>query len=312
MAYGANDIRSTMNSATRAGAATPAYADTADPEAFDFSILDPDEQTGLGSRTWVVRTQNVVLAYTTACSGDAFARKGQPDEYVVVLPHDTSAVRVEADGHSEDVVGKAIVIVPPGDSVVTATAGSDFVRVFTVRNDDVANLARNAASYARPHPHVALLEDWPEPPEGYRLRVYRGVAEIERDPSRFSRIFRSRAIMVNFSYHRDGPRDTTTMSPHDHADFEQISLGVEGEFIHHLRTPWGLNKAGWRADQHIRIGSPSVTIIPPPLLHTTEHCGPGRNQLLDIFGPPRDDFSAKGWVLNADEYPARPGLMSQS
>ncbi len=58
-----------------------------------------------------------------------------------------------------------------------------------------------------------------------------------------------------------------------------------------------MNKADWRRDQHIRIGSPSVTIIPPPLLHTTEHTGPGRNQLLDIFAPPRTDFSDKGWVI---------------
>jgi hypothetical protein len=222
---------------------------------------------------------------------------------VVVLPHDDSAISVAADGRTEEVQGKVVVIVPPGDSTITASADTDLVRLFTPHND-IAALARNAASYATPHPNVALLQEWPEPAGGYQLRVYSGIADIPRDPDRFSRIFRSRAIMVNFSYHRDGPRDTTTMSPHDHADFEQISLGVEGEFIHHLRTPWGLDKAHWRADQHIRIGSPSVTIIPPPLLHTTEHSGPGRNQLLDIFGPPRTDFSDKGWVINADEYPA--------
>ncbi len=59
-----------------------------------------------------------------------------------------------------------------------------------------------------------------------------------------------------------------------------------------------------RADEHEECGSPSVAIIPPRVIHTSASIDPGTNLLVDIFSPPRHDFSnMAGWVLNADEYP---------
>jgi len=301
--YPSNDPRSTLATAPRPSSGNAAIAA---PEVFDFTVDEPDETTARGSRTWVVRAQNVVLAYTSARAGEVL-RRGQDTEYAVVLPHDDSAVEIDVDSAdlraTEIVTGKAVAIVPPGDSTVTARSDTDVVRLFNP-SSDMAGRARNAASYREPHPRVRLLEEWPEPVGGDKLRVYRDIAEIERDPARFGRIFRSRAFMVNFLYHYDGPRDPSALSPHDHDDFEQISLATEGEFIHHLRTPMGKDKADWRPDQHVRVGSPSVVVIPPPVLHTSEASGPHRNQLLDIFAAPRTDFSAKGWVINAGDYPA--------
>jgi L-galactose dehydrogenase len=67
----------------------------------------------------------------------------------VVLPHDDSAVRIEADGHCEHVNGQAVIFVPPGDSSITATADTELARVFTSGNDTAA-LAHKPASRATP------------------------------------------------------------------------------------------------------------------------------------------------------------------
>jgi hypothetical protein len=99
-------------------------------------------------------------------------------------------------------------------------------------------------------------------------------------------------------------RDETKLSPHSHEDFEQASLAFEGSFVHHLRYPWGPNKATWNEDEHEHYNSPSVLVIPPRVIHTTQDVGDGTTCLIDIFGPPRFDFSSKpGFVLNAADYP---------
>ena len=177
------------------------------------------------------------------------------------------------------------------------------LRLLTTRSSDIADLAANAGSYAERHENIADFQPWPEPVGGYRIRTYDLTVEPLKNPP--FRLYRCTTFMVNFIDPKQGPRDPSKMSPHKHDDFEQCSIVLAGEYIHHIRWPWTTNKANWRADEHQRVVAPSVTVIPPPSLHTSEAIGAGTNHLIDVFSPPRADFSAmEGWVFNAADYPS--------
>jgi hypothetical protein len=198
------------------------------------------------------------------------------------------------------------VIVPPGRSTVTALEASDVVRLLPEPESRWVGPAINAADYLSPSADVAPYVEWPEPtgPEGLRRYLVR---DAPKDQSRFGNIFRSRGFMVNFLNVDAAPRDPEKLSPHAHEDFEQISLAVEGEYVHHIRIPWTARSSEWRDDVHHRIGTPSVAVIRPRAIHTSQSVGPGPNALIDIFSPPRRDFSLRpGLVLNHDDYPVAP------
>lgn len=276
-----------------------------DVEFADLGSGDPDETTPAGSSTRYVRGHNFVLVHTNLVAGDVLERTDQPDEYVLILPYESCSVEVRAKDEVEAVSGKAVVMVPPGASSVSAIEDCTVVRLFSSRSSDLLDKARNRDSYKEPHPNVAPFEAWPDPTGGYRIRAYRlDDLKVTQDATRPGQILRCSTFMVNFLAPRVGPRDPDSLSPHHHDDFEQCSLAVEGEYVHHLRTSWSKRRSEWREDQHLSCGSPSVAVIPPPMIHTSEASGPGTNQLIDIFCPPRLDFSqTPGRVLNEDTYP---------
>lgn len=296
--YDPSDPRAALASASPA---RPAASEFAGAEIARFYEEDPQE-SGPEGKTWYVRGQNFLVAYTLAEPGAVLSRRGQTDEYIVLLPKAETSVEIAASGEVQAASGYSLIVVPPGDSTVTVPSGGEVVRLFTTRSADLAAKCSNAASYATPHPNIPPFEPWPEPPAGYRIRAYS--LDVPPAPGRFGRIFRCTTLMVNIIDPQVGPRDVTKLSPHHHDDFEQCSLAVDGAFIHHLRWPWTVDMNAWREDLHAYCGSPSVTVIPPPAIHTSRGVGEGLNQLIDIFCPPRIDFSEKpGWVLNADDYP---------
>lgn len=303
--YAADDIRSKL-----AVAAPTVEVDPSTPikpsQWIEFLTEAPTEIGPNGSRTWLARSATLVVAYTDAKAGEVLARVGQPDEYALLQYSESAPVRVTAGDATEEVREEAFVVVPPGDSRVEVLADGVVIRLFSVVADDLREAALNADAYAEPDLRAAPLGEWPDPVDGFRLRVYR-LVDTPIAPGRFGRIFRTTNLMVNFLAEEPKPRDATKLSPHYHDDFEQISLAVKGRFVHHIRYPWGPDSTQWRPDESREIATPSICVIPPPTVHTTQGVGP-HQQLIDIFSPPRVDFSTSGWVLNAADYPAKPGV----
>jgi len=295
--YDTSDPRAALTKAATAPHAT----EFAGADYIKFYQVPPAGGDPL-AKSWYGRGQNFLVAYTQAEPGAVLARTAQPDEYAILLPDAGTEVIVQASVQTETVKGYRIAFVPPGDSRVEVVRGGTVVRLFSARAKDIAALCANASAYAAPQPNTALLQPWPEPVGGYRIRSYS--LDVPPSPGRFGRIFRCTTLMVNVLDPWEGPRDPSKMSPHYHDDFQQGSLALAGEFVHHLRWPWTIDMNRWRNDDHELCGSPSLAVIPPPSIHTTQAIGRGTNWLVDLFSPPRIDFSQKpGWVLNAEDYP---------
>lgn len=262
------------------------------------------QETVDGARSWYARGQNFIVAYSDAEPGAVLERRGQVDEYVLLLPDSTVDAVVEAGSETVNIPGRSLVFIPPGNSSVTLPSGGRLIRMLTTRAADLIKKCSNASTYAEQNPAIPPLQDWPEPRGGFRVRSY----SIDPAPTagRFGQIWRCTTFMINI-FPPAGPRPLSKLSPHHHEDFEQCSLTLGGEFVHHMRWPWTFDFNEWRDDEHELCGTPSIAVIPPKVLHTSAASAPRDNVLVDIFSPPRLDFSKMdGWVLNADEYPA-PG-----
>jgi hypothetical protein len=263
----------------------------------------PQKVDADGSRHWITRAANFVVVVTDAAKGAVLSRANNPDEYMLLLPEVEASV--EASGDRIEAKGDSLTIIPPGASRVTVGKAGTVVRVFSNKATDLAAAASNVAKYSDGAPEVAPLVSWPDPVGGFRIRHYAMKDFASPDPGPLKmRLFRSTNLMINIFMPWPKRRDETRLSPHFHEDYEQMSLALQGSFVHHLRYPWGPDKTRWNEDEHEHYDSPSVLVIPPHVIHTTQDVGDGTTWLIDVFGPPRVDFSSKpGFVLNGDDYP---------
>jgi hypothetical protein len=262
----------------------------------------PPQQQADGIRSWITRTANFVVCVSEMQAGSFLRREQEPDEHMLLLTPGAAAV-IEAE-RTATVEGVALAIVPPGSSRIVMRNHGTLIRIFTSSARDMAAAASNAAAYEGGVNDVAPLDPTYGPPGGYTLRCY-AMKDYEKatEGSPFM-LFRSAHLMANIFKPFTKPRDTRRLSPHHHEDFEQCSLALSGTFVHRLRYPWGPDLDAWRADEELKLGSPSLLVIPPRVIHTTYVVSPDGGWLIDLFAPARADFVAKpGLVLNAADYP---------
>lgn len=293
--YDKSDPRAQLASSS---SPTTGTDEIAHPEVIQFNDEIPAESGPSGETTWTARGQNFVVAYTSVAGPGTALKWNDRTGHIVIAADPEGAIKVSANGSEVSLTGQGIVTVPAGSSTVEVESGKSVVRMLPATADAAQN-ATNADSYREPHPRVALVAEGPGEVNG--LQAY-PLADFPPTPGRFGTIFRTSTLMVNFLDDAVGPRDPEKLSPHHHDDFEQGSLTIAGTWQHHIRTPWTTRQSQWREDLHVTVEGPSLTVIPPPTIHTSQAVGAGLNLMIDLFSPPRTDFQERGWVVNAEEY----------
>lgn len=248
----------------------------------------------------VARGQNFRVQWI---EGPATIEACSSAEMLVLLPEAGAAA--QAGEESAALPARSVNIIPAGRLTLSLEAGSRAAIVAHDRPDlDADDMAPavNQADYALPDGRVrTVARNWRRtqaPGRVHSIPVDQVTPPADKPRLK---MFRTDCLSINWVEYT-GRRDRSQLSPHAHADFEQGSLALAGEFVHHLRLPWGPDADAWRADAHLAAPSPSMLTIPVQLVHTTEGTGEGRHLLIDVFSPVREDFIARGWVSNAADY----------
>ena len=97
--YDTTDPRSALNAPAKSSVPPPTEYAAAEYAKFYETKPQEDDKNG---KTWYARGQNFIIAYTEAAPGATFARKGQADEYVVLL-HDAATTVDLSRGLREEV-----------------------------------------------------------------------------------------------------------------------------------------------------------------------------------------------------------------
>lgn len=252
---------------------------------------------GDGWRCWITRAANFAVVYSQGEAGAEISGRFVDEHCAYALQGD---VTVSGGGTQAALAAEDLAILPPGEWTARFGRTATLVQVVTAE-EMLVQLAANAAAYAGGASEVAPVVPLPEPAGGYRLRTYSTLAGYARGG--MVHAYRTRKLMIVPYARFLEPRDETQLTPHSHADFEQGSLALEGQWQHHLRVPWTANRRHWKPDRTVEVGSPSMLVIPAGVIHTSQGVAGEGMRLVDIFAPPRRDFAERGQVDNAQDYP---------
>lgn len=263
--------------------------------------LRPESLSYFSSTTRsVLRGQN----FTVDCmrwSGETSFDFCSAHETILICADGDIVVSIE--GIDTSIPKRSVAVLPGGRYEMIGSDAGCVYALTTCREASLPGEVLNAALYEETDGNVAPLGE----PMGKTDSIAAGIQKYMVDDVPFPpgnprlKFFQSSTMSINWVEYR-GARDRTKLSPHAHVDFEQGSLAIKGEFIHHIRTPWGSDATEWQEDRHIPAHADSMLVIPPHLLHTTEGVGDGDHILIDVFAPARRDFIEKGWVHNAALY----------
>jgi hypothetical protein len=267
----------------------------------DFSTTPP-EALG-GHNHWLMRGQNFWLEWVEL-SGSAGSFHVESEDELLLIAHG-GALRTDASAGTRPAVqvpGHSVAILPPGRYGIAGEPSARCVVLASHRPDVAGRRVLQAQAYERLDPRIA--------PTGkpYRRKSTSGTIQVldiaqvmaSKDKPRL-KMLQTETLSINIVEYA-GPRNRAELSPHSHATFEQGSLAIAGDFVHHLRVTWGSDADQWREDEHLLAPSPSLLVVPVDMIHTTEGVGEGHHFLVDLFSPPRADFIGKGWVANAADY----------
>ena len=136
--YDKSDPRASLAPAASAKPPVTAYA----PAHYLRFYEGPPQRSDSHSRTWLGRGQNAMISYSEAQAGAEFARKGQVDEWALLLPDPGVKVELTVAGKTHVISGYTLTFAPPGDSVLRVLEGGRIVRLFTTRSSTLPRRAR--------------------------------------------------------------------------------------------------------------------------------------------------------------------------